>query len=386
MIFNMEKKIVLSSEQEECVKKVVSSFLSGKQIFTIAAPAGAGKSSIIPFIIEAMGLEDYQVAYMAYAGKASRVMRDKGMPATTIHHAIYNARKDREGRWHFRKKYPEEFYFTKLFVIDEISMVPMKLLSDVLSFKIPVLCLGDNAQLPPIGEDRNSLLDNPDFVLTKIFRQKENSGILDLATQIRETGNLNSNFNDSSIMSIKISNNEIPIDILDWSDIVLCATNKVRLALTKIIRDYRGLKEVFPQFYEPIIINRNYWDICSEKGEPLTNGTICVVKKINPNLRGAFDKYAQVELSPTYDLDDTFTCKISLNNFFNLPEVKETNRRGARKLERISCDFAYVLTVHKSQGSQFEKVVYYSKDIFGDKKKMAYTAVTRASKKLVYLQ
>lgn len=386
MIFNMKEKIILSDEQKECVKKAAESLLYKKKIFVISAPAGAGKSSIVPFIIEEMGLMDEEVLYMAYAGKAARVMRDKGMPASTIHHTIYNARKDWEGNWHFYRKSRTDFAYIRLFVIDEISMVPMKLLGDILYFNIPILCLGDSAQLPPISEDKNSLLDKPDFTLTKIFRQKENSGILDLATQIRETGNLYSNFNDESVMSIKIQKNVIPIDVLDWGDIVLCGTNKVRLGLTKLIRDYKNLKEVYPQLYEPIIINRNYWDILSNKGEPLTNGTICIVKRIEPYLQKTFDKYAIVELAPTYDLDDSFTCKISLNNFFNLPDVSETSKRSKRKLQRVNCDFAYVITVHKSQGSQFEKVVYYLKDIFGDKKKMAYTAVTRASKKLIYLQ
>ena len=50
-----------------------------------------------------------------------------------------------------------------------------------------------------------------------------------------------------------------------------------------------------------------------------------------------------------------------------------------------SFDFGYACTIHKSQGSQWEKVLVIGKNGFGDKKKLYYTAATRAEKKLVWV-
>lgn len=383
----LNKEIVLSDEQKKCVEDAAKKFYEGKPEYTIAAPAGSGKTTLIPYIIDNMGLLDYEVAYVAYTGKAARVLRDNGLPATTIHHLIYDAFKDRSGKWHFRKKSFYDLEQYKLIVIDEISMMSTKLLSDLLSYSIPLLCLGDDAQLPPIMEDANTLLKHPDFVLTKIYRQKENSGILDLATQIRTTGNIHSDIMDDSVKTINTDEGEkISLSMLNWADVILCATNKTRYEFTDLIRRSKGIEEKYPLLYEPIIITKNYWDILSLNGEPLTNGTICKITNIDYYLDNPFDKYAFVKMTPTYDENDSFVCKISLNGFFGLAEVGAGRRYNSQAAERVQCDFAYVLTIHKSQGSQFDKVLVYTKDAFGDKKKMLYTAVTRAKNKLVYVQ
>jgi exodeoxyribonuclease-5 len=87
----LNKEIVLSDEQKKCVEDATKKFYEGKPEYTIAAPAGSGKTTLIPYIIDNMGLLDYEVAYVAYTGKAARVLRDNGLPATTIHHLIYDA-------------------------------------------------------------------------------------------------------------------------------------------------------------------------------------------------------------------------------------------------------------------------------------------------------
>lgn len=387
MVIILKKEIILSGEQEACVKDVAQKFIcEGRKIYTISAPAGTGKTTIIPYIIDNLALRPYEVAYVSFTGKAVRVMRDNGLPAETIHHLIYDARKTSDGEWYFKRKGLEDLFGYKLIVVDEISMVSTSLMSDLLQYRIPLLCLGDNAQLPPVMDSPNNLLSKPDFVLTKIFRQKEGSSIIDLATQIRETGELHSDFNDSQVKTIDLSKGEkIGAEDLETTDIILCATNRIKYALIDVVRKHKGLDTAYPSLFEPIVINRNYWQILSQKGEPLTNGTICTIIDIQYFLASSFDKYAEVTLTPNYDTEDRFRCKISLNKYFDLADVVASRRTKAWNI-RVSCDFAYALTIHKSQGSQFDNVLVYTKDAFGDTKKMLYTAVTRARKKLIYVQ
>ncbi|MDV7400396.1 hypothetical protein RZS08_53770, partial [Arthrospira platensis SPKY1] len=58
---------------------------------------------------------------------------------------------------------------------------------DLLSYKIPILAVGDHGQLPPIRGDFN-LMAKPDVVLEKIHRQAENNPIIQLSIMARTEG------------------------------------------------------------------------------------------------------------------------------------------------------------------------------------------------------
>ena len=140
----------LSIKQKECINTVSALYKTRQQIITIAGPAGSSKTSIIGYIIKNLGLQKNEVEYCAFTGKASLVLRNKGIPAQTIHHLIYNVLKNREtGQFYFVKKESLDNYNCKLIVIDEISMVGEKLLTDLKSFNIPIICCGDPYQLEP---------------------------------------------------------------------------------------------------------------------------------------------------------------------------------------------------------------------------------------------
>ena len=85
----------LSIKQKECINTVSALYKTGQQIITIAGPAGSSKTSIIGYIIKNLGLQRNEVEYCAFTGKASLVLRNKGIPAQTIHHLIYNVLKNR---------------------------------------------------------------------------------------------------------------------------------------------------------------------------------------------------------------------------------------------------------------------------------------------------
>lgn len=383
----MLRKEQLTEKQLAAIKEICALYKTDKKTITICANAGTGKTSLIPFIIEELGIRPFQVAYVAFTGKAARVLREKGLVgASTIHKLIYSTRfNKRTGEMVFYKKEPIDLIHLKLIVVDEVSMVGQKLMDDLKSYNIPLLCLGDDAQLPPVEDtEGNKLLRNPDVRLTEIFRQKDGSSILDVATDLRCAGKpVSCNINDNEVRTIK--KEDLTIEALKWADQILCCKNGTKDAFNAEIRKSLGFTTPYPQSGDKVICLKNYWNVASQNsGEPLTNGTTGTITAIVPHLDRAFDKWAEVTFAPDYAPDDYFSIGITLNPFFGLA----TQSRFA-KSNRCLFDFGYAITVHKSQGSQWEKVLFYAGDIWGDpltKHQLAYTAVTRAQKKLVYVQ
>ena len=79
--------INFTDEQEALIREAIVWYhTSSDQVFEYSAPAGAGKSTVMHAIIEALGLKESEVAPMAYTGAASVIMRRNGfLNARTIH-------------------------------------------------------------------------------------------------------------------------------------------------------------------------------------------------------------------------------------------------------------------------------------------------------------
>jgi exodeoxyribonuclease-5 len=87
------------------------------------------------------------VKYAAFTGKAALVMRNKGCDnASTIHSLIYRARETATETPSFELWDDAPASKAKLIVIDECSMVDAELGRDLMSFGCPLLVLGDPAQ------------------------------------------------------------------------------------------------------------------------------------------------------------------------------------------------------------------------------------------------
>ena len=83
--------------------------------------------------------------------RPSPARRHKGCPgAATIHSLIYRARESGEETPSFELWNEAPASKARLIVIDECSMVDAELARDLMSFGVPLLVLGDPAQLPPI--------------------------------------------------------------------------------------------------------------------------------------------------------------------------------------------------------------------------------------------
>ena len=74
----------------------------------------------------------------------------------------------------------------KLVIIDECSMVGAELGRDLLSFGVPVLVLGDPAQLPPVEDAGFFTNGQPDIMLSEVHRQAADNPIIRLSMDVRE--------------------------------------------------------------------------------------------------------------------------------------------------------------------------------------------------------
>src|SRR5205823_994557 len=129
---------------------------------------------------------DGKVLFAAFTGKAALVMRSKGcIGASTIHSLIYRARDSGEETPNFELWDDAPASRAKLIVIDECSMVDAELGQDLMSFGIPVLVLGDPAQLPPIQGGGYFTAGEPDAMLTEVHRQAQDDPIVRLSMEVR---------------------------------------------------------------------------------------------------------------------------------------------------------------------------------------------------------
>lgn len=380
--------MILTKGQEEAIKVAVQRYKNKEPYTVIAGPAGSGKSSVVQYIVEALNIPEEDVVYSALVGKAAMVLREKGCPnAMTLHKLLY-----------IPKKIPgtDDVEFIprdclagdpKLIVVDEASMVSKELFDLLLRHQVHVIFLGDNAQLPAIGDNAH-ILDNPHVVLTEITRQALDSPIIRLSMDIREGKPLT--YGGPKEAKI-IPRNKVSPKLLLGADIVLCGRNSTRRWLNNEIRKLKWGEsyQEGPLEGDKLICLKNYWDITDTTEEtPLLNGSIGTVSKIKtqdtkllkPKLTARFtDELGNVFQKGKFNIDYQLLTT-------GEPTVNNDNYMMFYKVQRPSLfDFGYCVTCHKFEGSQADRVLVFAEPM-GDKDmymKWAYTAVTRAVKQVI---
>ena len=143
---------MLTSKQEMAVKLGASWYSNRtKPVFTIAGYAGTGKTYTVSRLVEAPNISRHQIKFVTLTGKASLVLTKHGNPACTIHKLIYDPETiidPKTGKkkviFNLKEELDEDI---RLIIIDEMSMVNRDIMKDLLSFKVPIVCLGDPGQL-----------------------------------------------------------------------------------------------------------------------------------------------------------------------------------------------------------------------------------------------
>lgn len=391
--------MILTEKQEQGLKECIKRYENGEKYCVISGYAGAGKSTLVKVIIENLpGIDpEEDVAYACYTGKAAQVLLKKGNKnVITLHKLLYESIPRPDGTF-FRV--PKTAIDYSVVVVDEVSMAPKTLMDLLFTHGCFVICLGDPFQLPPIDKNQdNGLLEHPHVFLDEIMRQALDSSIIRLSMQIRNGEKIEyGKYNDAIVMPYE----KLNTGVLKWGDQVLVGTNKARININQTFRNMQG-RGSEPEEGDKVICLRNYWDNLADNDDPLVNGTVGHIH----NLYTSYNKippYCGGQTIPVLYADfisdseaDFGTLNMDKHQIITGERsldartiYKLNSRRPTQHLVPMEFTYAYAITTHKAQGSEWDKVVVLEEGFPFDKEEHArwlYTAVTRASEQLVLVR
>lgn len=397
----MENNIVLTPKQQFIVDKAVDWYYnSSEQVFQFAGNPGTGKSVVMDAIIQAIGIPEDSVLPVAYTGCAAINMRLKGMRnAKTIHSAIYEIievpLKDSFGRVVINKYFnrPEVKYVLKpknldgidLIAIDEGGTVPLRMKQDILSRKKKVLVAGDLDQLPPVADQPAFLVDGQIYVLDEIMRQASNSAIIYLCQRAKHGLPIHTGLYGNEVMVLEEKDFKvIAPQVLPTAGVVLCAKNETRAKYTDYIRyNILGKKNIMPDRGEKLICRMNDWRMESG-GISLTNGLTGRIMN-QPDVSKFDGNCFMIDFMP--DLNPVPFRDVPVDyRFFTADLNRKKDMKNFNYCYGEAMEYGYVQTVHTAQGSQWPCGVYLEEYIPSDYNKLNYTALSRFSRKCIYVK
>lgn len=362
----------------------------------LVGPAGSGKTTLLRTLIDRLESSGRDVVLAAPTGKAAvRLAEATGRDASTLHRHIYRSvDDDRSDQLSFSNPRSATDRGGVL-VVDEASMVGTKLYRDVmdhLADDSAVLWVGDAEQLEPVNDRWGPDLSQPTAALRTIHRQAAQNPILDYATAVREGRGAAWRLdwpNEDDRLCLRSGR---LADIVDWAAAayaegrdatVITWTHRLREAINAGIRQRMGLQGPLAPG-DRVLVRLNSGAV------GLMNGERLVVEHVHPT-----------------ELYDRAVCVLSVAGLdrevrvFNehLNErgrgVWATRKRiGTRHWDRLR--FLHLwhgqcLTVHSAQGSQWGEVAFVFDEALVQQarsepvaaRRLAYTAITRASERLV---
>jgi len=371
---------------------------------TIGGYAGTGKTTVICEFRKQLrkSMPGMPVAFATFTGKASSVLAHKLRDNKTlldsdyigtIHGLIYSP----EVMWDAQlktfvitgwKQKPKDEMWEKLIIIDEGSMVSKETWNDLLSYDIPILVFGDHGQLPPIGDKEFNLVGDPDFKLTKIHRQALNSPIIKLSSFIRENGYIPPGRYSKEVFKLswnqpeckKIWNNSVTYD--ESNLVILCGFNTTRANLNDMIRKKLDYKYKTPYPTEKVVC------LVNNHSSKIMNGQIGTVLWIMPG-NDCYRITIEIDGEVYESLSSTKCFGEVTYTMYDKSKKEEMVREYAygQGFSRVDYfDYGYAMSVHKSQGSEWDKVVLFEQraSMWDDEyyAKWLYTAITRSRQKL----
>lgn len=380
--------MTFSPSQDRALKAVAAWHRAGSaspQVFYLAGYAGTGKTTLARHFAEGL---NGTVCFCAFTGKAALVMRNKGcVGASTIHSLIYSP-VDEGGATRWELNPESEAASADLIVVDECSMVGPDLGRDLLSYGRKVLVLGDPAQLPPVDGAGFFTDRSPDWLLTEIHRQAAESPIIVLANRARQGMRISL----GAYGSVRVVGQVSDARLVE-AGATLVGLNRTRVARCAQIRRLRGM---------PTAVSRGDRLVClrNNRVKGLLNGSLWTVERCwshDPmvcagvrSLDGAaapgprsVGRVGWADVAGGWDPDeDSQIVTIRVNPLFFEGRESELSERARRWSDEFT--FGDALTVHKSQGSQWDSVVLFDESAAfrEDGARWLYTGITRAAKEL----
>ncbi|WP_455481591.1 ATP-dependent DNA helicase [Bartonella sp. B35(2025)] len=370
-----------SLEQNNALKAVSNWLKDGRSpIFRLFGYAGTGKTTLARYFAETV---DGSVQFTAFTGKAAQVLRSKGASnACTIHSLIYCPRGEEEVSDEItgKKSITPTFVLNKrssaaqakLIIVDECSMVDEQLAHDLMSFRTPILVLGDPGQLPPISGGGFFSNGTPDFLLSEIHRQARDNPIVRLAMDVREGRDIA--YGDYGAACV-IKRKEVDQQLVLDADQLLVGVNRTRYLYNKRLRELKGFTADYPQAGDKLVCLRN------DPAKSLLNGSLWkVVTSQKETVKPSINLLIKPEES------ERGIAKIKLlKAVFENPH-NEVSWQFKKRYDDF--DYGYALTVHKAQGSQWDNVVLFDesfafREIYA---RWLYTGITRAVERLTIIR
>lgn len=391
--FEIINKIYLHQEQRNAVKMAIN-----KGVCVITGGPGTGKTTIIKCVINLLSSMDLKVKLLAPTGRAAkRLSESTGEEGSTIHRALELDK----GSDFVQFKYNEHNKLPyNAIIIDEVSMVDVVLLNHLLkalSVGCKLILVGDKDQLPSVGAGNvlSDLLNCgkiPFTNLTKIYRQDDSSLIVSNAHLI----------NNGKMPVLDNSSKDFFFDSKSSSEAIV---DDIVSLVTSRIPNHFGFETSKIQVLAPLKAGVT----------GVENLNVQLQKTINP---ASLTKREIMYGSTTFRFGDKV---MHISNNYNLEWIRDDGliiENGAgvfngdigtitmikpesKELEVLFEDgrlakytqadlsqlvLSYAITIHKSQGSEFDAVVIplVSGTPYILTRNLLYTAVTRA-KKLVVL-
>ena len=381
----LEYSIKYNDEQKKAIKEAMSN-----SVTVITGGPGTGKTTIINGLIRMFQyvhkLTDLQmnrnIALLAPTGRASKRMSETtNFGASTIHRYL---------KWnHETKEFGVNEYNPnehRLIIVDETSMIDNNLLANLLrgiDHNTKLVLVGDEFQLPSVGPG-NILKDIiasdmfPHVRLTNIYRQSENSFIPILASEIKNT-------EITSVIDEK----------KDDYNFLKCDRAQVKGKLKSIAELCidKGLTDKDIQVLAPMYKGENGID----------NLNVILQDIFNPPSK----KLEEVHIGPVIYRENDKVINLVNNidqNIFNgdIGYIRSINKTKSSEFMVIdyygnfvtmkkedigTIKHAYAMSIHKSQGSEFNHVIIpvtkeYTRMLYN---KLIYTGVSRAKKSLVLI-
>lgn len=351
--------IELTAEQQSVIYSIVEGIKKkGILVQTLGGYAGTGKTTIVNYLLPVLD----RFAVCAFTGKAANVLRKKGVPASTIHSLIYTPITEPDGSVTFILNPNLD---CNGIIVDEASMVTEELDSDLRSFGVPIIYIGDHGQLPPVGNDFN-LMASPMYRLEKIHR---NAGTIAKFCEWVRFGRTPRSFpiRENRGNKVRFINRwEITNTLLTQVDQTICAFNKTRIELNTRARKSLGYTDLL-QPGEKVMCLRNNRRLGVFNG---MQGRVLDFYKEKKKHYLDFEsngvEYPRIRYDPKQFSQET--------------TITEYSKDGP-----LPFDYAYCITCHKSQGDEFDTTLVLEQVCKGwEHNRWCYTAASRAKELLLW--
>lgn len=434
----------LTQHQQEKLEESLEILSRGNRLL-IRGSAGVGKTFMVNMLIQILQkkyapLDNQYVYCSAPTNKAVAVLRDKveqieNLSFITTHAALKLKRQidyktgDISFKPYFDEKYPP-LKGVKVLVIDETSMINSELLDYIEEHatrnNTKVVFIGDDKQLNPVGETVSPVFVKgyPEVELTEIVRQKGGNPIIDLSRNLDNVrskvdnrtdigGYIYSQDKDRVIETLAAVNGTDDLKYLAY-------TNREVDTINKLVREriYGNPKKI--EEGETLVFNAPFGDKYFTNEEVLVKRSM-IKERVFPymveRLFGTMDdiyeevtlKYYSVNYTESKVLDKDFKEAIVITDDIIVihEDSEEDYKAVVKKMKDLAkagiiawveyygfieqfADMKYnhAITVHKSQGSTYKKAIVNVRNINinqipVEKKRLLYTAVTRASDLLI---